>query len=178
LLLCWVPLACGSGGGAPAAGDNSIGPVDLTQAPASLAMTCAGTGSLAFEMPCLMGFDLFGQDTNAAGVHATECRLAAPSRPIVWSFLFPLAAVRADPTMPLQTSGLQAEPGTEQAILLQGEAAMISSVKADLTFSRVDPTNRAFIGRFTGSVVWTSASGTQTPCQIDGPFWGGPGNFL
>jgi hypothetical protein len=130
-------------------------------------------------MPCLIGLDLAGPDPNAVGVHATECRLAQPDRPLVWSFLLPLAAVRSDPSTPLQAPlGLPLVTGSQQAIVLQGEPATMSSVAGDLTFSKVDPTARSFIATFTGTVVWTSASGTRTSCQIDGPFWGAPGDFL
>lgn len=176
LILCVGPLACGGGG---AAGTDRIGPVDLTQAPATLSMTCGGTASLSFEMPCLIGFNLAGQDLNAAGVHATECRLAQPDQPLAWSFLFPLAGVRGDPATSLQAPrDLPTVTGTQQAIVLEGQPATMSSATGDLRFSKVDPTARAFIGTFTGTVVWTSATGAQTPCQIDGPFWGAPGDFL
>ena len=173
LVLCVGPLACG-GGGTPTRTDR-IGPVDLTQAPATLSMTCTGIASLSFEMPCLIGFDLPG----AAGVHATECRLAQTDRPLVWSFLFPLASVRADPSTSLRAPlDLPTVTGIQQPIVLEGEPATMSSVTGDLMFSKVDPTARAFIGTFTGTVVWTSTTGAQTPCQIDGPFWGAPGDFL
>jgi hypothetical protein len=176
LVLCLGPLACRD------AGEDRIGPVDLTQAPLTLSMTCAGTAALALEMPCRIGLALNSQDLNAVGIHAMECRLAQPERPLVWTSLFPLGHVRAAPSKPLQApSSLRPVTGVgEQAIVLQGERepATMSDVTGDLTFSKVDPTVRAFMGTFTGSVVWTSASGTQTSCQIDGPFWGAPGDFL
>ena len=179
LVLCAGPLACGGSGSPTGAGQDLIGPVDLAQAPATLSMTCAGGAALAFEMPCLIGLDLTGPDPTAVGVHATECRLAQPARPLVWSFLFPLADVRAAPSTPLQVPlGLPPVTGSQEAIVLQGEPATMSSVTGDLTFRKVDPSVRAFIGTLTATVVWTSASGTQTSCQIDGPFWGGPGDFL
>jgi hypothetical protein len=174
------PLACGDAGSPPGApGEDRIGPVDLTRAPATLAMTCDVGISPAFEMPCFIGFDLVGPDLNAAGVHATECRLAQPDRPLAWSFLFPLADVRADPSTALAApAGLPAAPGGQEAIILQDQPATLSSVTGDLTFSRVDPTARAFVGAFKGTIVWTGTSGSQTSCQIDGPFWGAPGDFL
>jgi hypothetical protein len=184
LMLCVGPLACG-GGATPTTGtvDDRLGPVDLTQAPATLAMTCDSGASPSFAMPCLIGLDLVGpnagSDPNAAGIHATECRLAQPDQPLAWSFLFPLADARANPSKVLEApTGLPTVSGGAEAIMLQGESATMSSLTGDLTFTRVDPAARAFIGAFKGTVVWTGASGAQTTCQIDGPFWGAPGNFL
>ena len=180
LMLGMGPLACGCAGSPTTApGDDRVGPVDLTQAPATLAMTCGAGTSPTFEMPCLIGLDLAGPDPTVAGIHATECRLAQPDRPLVWSFLFPLADVRADPSTALAApADLPPVPTGQQAIVLWGEPATMSSVTGDLTFSQVDPTARAFVGVFKGTVVWTGASGAQTSCQIDGPFWGAPGDFL
>ena len=175
VVLCLGPLACG------AAEEDRIGPVDLTQAPLTLSMTCAGAASLALEMPCRIGLALNSQSLDAVGIHAMECRLAQSERPLVWTSLFPLGQVRAAPSTPLQApSSLSPVTGGEQAIVLKGqpEPATMSGVTGNLRFSKVDPTARAFIGTFTGSVVWTTASGTQTSCQIDGPFWGAPGDFL
>jgi hypothetical protein len=170
--LCLGPLACG-GAGSPS-DDDRIGPVDLAQAPLTLAMTCDAGVSASLEMPCLVGLNL-GSDLNAAGIHATECRLAQPDRPLVWPFLLPLADVRADPSTVLHAPF---QPGGAQEAAIRGEAATMSVVTGDLSFSRVDPTARAFIGAFKGTVVWTGTSGAQTTCQVDGPFWGAPGDFL
>jgi hypothetical protein len=165
LMMVVGPLACGGTG---KTGDNLIGAVDLTQAPSTLTMSCGAGVTAALEMPCLIGLDLAGQDPNAVGVHATECRLASPDQPLVWSFLFPLGAVRADPSTSLRA------PADLPALT----GITMSTVTGDLTFSRVDPAARAFIGAFHGDIAWTDPSGTQTSCQIDGPLWGAPGDFL
>jgi hypothetical protein len=62
--------------------------------------------------------------------------------------------------------------------VIQGVSARVSSVTGSLTFSRVDPDARAFIGSFAATLVWTATDGSQISCQSDGPFWGGPGGFL
>lgn len=175
---CVGLLACGGGAGS-AGSTAALGPVDLSQAPSALTMTCDGGAAPSLQMPCLVGLDLAGQDPNAAGIHATECRLATSEHPLVWSFLFPLADVRANPSTSLQApADMPSVTGGAQAIELGGESASVSSVTGDLTFTRVDPTARAFSGTFKGTVVWTGLSGAQTSCRIDGPLWGGPGTFL
>jgi hypothetical protein len=166
LMLVAGPLACGGTG---KTGDSLIGAVDLTQAPSTLTMSCGAGVAAALEMPCLIGLDLSGQDPNAAGVHATECRLASPDQPLVWSFLLPLGDVRADPSTSLQAP-VDLPP--------QLTGVTMSTVTGDLTFSRVDPAARAFIGAFHGNIAWSDQAGTQTSCQVDGPFWGAPGDFL
>jgi hypothetical protein len=158
-------------------GSAEVAPVDVSQSPAALTMTCDGGSSLSIAMPCLIGLNL-GQDPNAPGIHATECRLATSEAPLVWSFLFPLANVRANPSTSLHAPADMPPAGDAQAIQLNGESASISSITGDLTFTRVDPTARAFSGAFKGTAVWTSPSNTQMTCQIDGPFWGAPGTFL
>jgi hypothetical protein len=177
LAFCFGSLACGGGGG-PTGSSPEVAPVDVSQSPAALTMTCDGGASLSVAMPCLIGLNLAGQDPDTAGTHATECRLATSDKPLVWSFLFPLAAVRADPATSLHAPADMPTAGAAQAIQLNGESASISNITGDLTFTRVDPTARAFSGAFKGTIVWTSSSSTQTTCQIDGPFWGAPGNFL
>ncbi len=175
LMLAVGPLACGS----ETSGHGPTGPVDLAEAPATLTMTCGAGSSVALEMPCLIGLDLSGQDPNGTGVHATECREASADRPLVWSFLFPLASARANPSTPLQApADLPTVAGPGQPIDLAGDSVTMSSVTGALTFSRVDPSVRAFAGTFKGTIVWADQSGAQTSCQVDGPFWGGPGDFL
>lgn len=176
LALCVGPLACG--GGSNPTGSAEVAPVDLSQAPAALTMTCDGGEALSLAMPCLVGLNLTGQDPDTAGTHATECRLATSGQPLVWSFLFPLAAVRANPSTALHAPADMPMAGAGQTAELNGESASVSSVTGDLTFTRVDPTARAFSGAFKGTVVWTSPSKGETTCRIDGPFWGAPGTFL
>jgi hypothetical protein len=179
LVLFALPLACGnSGGGAATTGDNLVGPVDVAAAPATLAMTCGSGVSVALQMPCLIGLDLAGRDVNGTGVHTTECRLAAPDQPLAWPFLLPLADVRANPSAPLEApADLPTVTGSGEAIDLAGDSVRLSGVTGALTFSRVDPTARAFIGTFSGTLVWIDQAGAQTSCQVDGPLWGAPGDF-
>lgn len=187
LSLMLVALAGGCGGrsisqtsdaGTDLAG--RIGPVDLSQAPAVLGMTCgADAGGLAFEMPCLVGMNLAGSGQAGPGWHATECRMAQAGTPLAWSFILPLQAIARDPgavlTFPGDVSSPPPAPGT---IDLRGEPARVSSVTGTLTFSRVDPSGRAFIGAFSGTVTWKATSGAETTCTVDGPFWGAPGGFI
>jgi hypothetical protein len=157
---------------------DRIGLIDLSQAPATLGMTCgAGVGALAFEMPCLVGMNLGGQ--ASPGWHVTECRMAQSGTPIVWSFILPLQTVARNPGTVIHFPGdVPSPPPAPGAIDLGGESARVSSVTGALTFSRVDPTGRAFIGVFSGTVVWKTTSGAETSCTLDGPFWGAPGGFL
>jgi hypothetical protein len=105
--------------------------------------------------------------------------MAQTNEPVVWSFMLPLAMLEQNPGAVLRFPGdLPSPPLSPGTINLQGESARVSAVMGSLTFSRVDPSGRAFIGAFSGAVVWTGASGSQTTCQVDGPFWGAPGGFL
>jgi hypothetical protein len=47
-----------------------------------------------------------------------------------------------------------------------------------MTFSRVDPTARAFIAHFKGTIGWKTTTGSTFSCAFDGPLWGAPGSFL
>jgi len=158
-------------------GTATIGPVDLTQAPTELAMSCDhGVGTLAFENPCLVGNDL-GGGGSGIGVHEVECRFAVSGNPITWTFLLPLAQVVASPSEPLASPLL---PGgfTGTLVDVGGQGASVSGFTGTITFSRVDPTNRAFIARLQGTMTWRRQTGSTFSCQIDSPFWGAPGDFI
>jgi hypothetical protein len=58
-----------------------------------------------------------------------------------------------------------------------GQQARVSSDSGAMTFIRVDPSNRAFVARFDGSVTWTESSGATFSCSVDAPLWGAPGEF-
>jgi hypothetical protein len=160
-------------GGATAA---TFGPIDLTQAPAELAMTCDdGIGTLAFDNPCLVGQNLGGGGSGIGG-HEVECTLATAGHPITWSFLLPLSQVIAQPTEPIS---FPLPPGAiaGRPISVAGMSASVSGFVGAITFSRVDTTNRAFIAQLKGTMTWTEQSGSRFSCQIDSPFWGAPGAF-
>jgi hypothetical protein len=181
ILVCsWLGACDGSGASVESRGSDaaSIGPVDLTKAPATLEMTCGGgVGAVTIEQPCLVGFNLAG-DQVAPGVHATECRLASSERPLVWTFLLPLAQIARDPGVPLHLpSGAATVNDGEVPVALDGQQATVLRVTGDLSFSRVDPEVRAFAGTLDGTVTWKTASGAQIDCTVDGPFWGAPGLF-
>jgi hypothetical protein len=171
----------GSSGSPPAdaAADlaDRIGPVDLSQAPATFNMTCdGGLGSVVFQMPCLVGMNLSGQ--GGVGFHATECRLAQPGAPLAWSFILQLGTLARDPGTILRFPEDVPSAPVPGPVEIQGMSVRISSVTGKLSFSRVDPSARAFIGAFSGTTVWTRSDGVQISCQADGPFWGAPGGFL
>lgn len=85
------------GTGDDAATPSKLGPVDFSQAPPTLPMTCDhGVGAVTFDNPCLIGHNLFG-DPSAVGVHEVECTLATTSHPEAWAFLLPLAQIVAHP---------------------------------------------------------------------------------
>jgi hypothetical protein len=110
-------------------------------------------------------------------VHEVECTLAAAGHPITWTFLLPLGQVIGQPTkpisFPLPPGGI---PG--RSISVDGTLASVSGFAGAITFSRVDPTNRAFVARLKGTMTWTEQSGSTFSCQIDSPFWGAPGGFV
>jgi hypothetical protein len=166
-----------SDAGPPESTAATVGPVDLSQAPRQLTMTCDhAVGELALDNPCLVGNNLLGPTVD---IHAVECRLAAPpANPVVFSFVLNLSSVTAHPDVPVEiphdappvpTSGLIDVGGSRRA--------SVSSVVGTLSFSRVDPTNRAFVGHFTGTVFWTETTGSTFSCAVDAPLWGGPGGF-
>jgi hypothetical protein len=156
-----------------------IGPVDLTKAPPTLPITCDKcSGALAFEMPCLVGMSIL-PDRSQPGYHVTECRMAQSGSPLVWQFLLPLAELARNPGMIVRfPEDTPSPPRSSDTIDIGGERAQISTINGSLTFSRVDPSGRAFAGAISGTVVWRTSSGAETTCQIDGPFWGAPGDFI
>jgi hypothetical protein len=164
----------GTDAGGVATATATLGLVDFTQAPAELAMTCDhGVGTLAFDNPCLVGQNLSG---GGIGIHEVECTLAASGHPITWTFLLPLAQVIASPAKPL---AFPLPPGAPLGTLIDvgGQGASVSGFADAITFSRVDPTNRAFVARLKGTMTWKRQSGATFSCTIDSPFWGAPGNF-
>jgi hypothetical protein len=165
-------------GATPAAA--SVGAVDLSQAPAELEASCdQGVGTIAFRNPCLVSQSL-GGDPAELGIHEVECSLATPDHPMTWSFLFSLAEVAANPDRPVDLPGAYAttSPTSGAPVDVGGRRAGVSGVAGTLTFSRVDPTNRAFVARFQGTMTWKDAAGTTFSCAVDAPLWGAPGSFL
>jgi hypothetical protein len=164
----------GAAGAAGATAAFSVGPVDLSQAPAEIPASCpGGFGAIAFQNPCLVGHNLFGQAT--LGVHEVECHLAIAGAPIEWSFLLTLSSVSADQAT--TTGPFPLSPTGGQLITIGTVSASITAMEGTLTFSRIDPVNRAFVARFHGSIAWTEPSGMKFACTIDAPFWGAPGPF-
>ena len=160
-------------GGAPKAA--MIGTVDLGHAPSELAMTCDhGVGRIAFDNPCLVGQNLNGV-SSSPGVHEVECTLQASSHPVAWTFLLILANPAASLRLPDQVP--RGSP-TGMPFTIDGRRAGISGVSGTLSFSRVDPANRAFVAQLTGTMIWTDSSGATFSCAVDDPLWGAPGNFL
>jgi hypothetical protein len=156
----------------------TIGPVDLTQAPSELPTSCdQGLGQVAFDNPCLVGFNLGGAPTTT-GFHVVECTLAVAGHPVAWSFILPLAPIAAHPDQPLSfPNDFPPAPPLDQLIEIGGQPAGLSGVTGTVTFSRVDPTGRAFVARFVGKMTWTQGSGSKFSCAVDAPFWGAPGAF-
>jgi len=165
----------GETGVAGAAGSPAptVGFVDLTQAPPTFSMTCdSGVGVITFVNPCLVGYVLDGdRDPTAPGPHEVGCTVATPIGNVGWSFevLFP-PLQNPQTILPLISTASGVDLGN-------GQQARISMVMGGLTFSHVDPTNRAFVARFIGVVTWTEPSGATFQCQVDTPVWGAPGPF-
>jgi hypothetical protein len=156
---------------------GTIGPVDLSQAPTELTIDCDhGVGQLALVNPCLVGESLTGAPASI-GTHETECRLAGGSEPIAWAFLLPLAAIALHPDQALTFPTGLPSAAPWGPVDVGGQKASVSGVAGTLTFSRVDPTARAFVGQFKGVITWTGSNGTFS-CSVAGPFWGAPGNFI
>lgn len=179
ILACSWLGACDGSGSPSGSNAASVGPVDLTKAPATLDMACGGgVGTVTLEQPCLVGFNFAG-DQAVPGYHATECRLARTDRPLAWTFILPLAQVAQAPgtSLHLPNQASTVNDG-ETPVWLAGSAASVLSVTGDLSFSRVDPDARAFSGRLDATVTWKTTSGGQIECTVQGPFWGAPGQFL
>jgi len=97
-----VAIALGSAlAGCGDSSKASVGPVDVAQAPAELALSCDhDVGPIAFDNPCLVGESLGGGNEAALGVHEVECALATSGHPVTWAFLLSLAEVTAKPVLP------------------------------------------------------------------------------
>jgi hypothetical protein len=183
LLACSWLSACDGGatnGADPGSTAATVGPVDLTKAPAALEMTCGGgVGAVQLELPCLVGYDLTAAGEMVPGIHATECRLARAGQPLAWSFMLPLAQVAHAPSEPLHMPG--SAPTVTigmNPVALGAELATLSGVTGDLSFSRVDPDGRAFAGNLDATFTWKTATGASIDCSVTGPLWGAPGDFL
>jgi len=188
LSICVGVAACGrynlpaypkQDGAAPAA-RATLGAVDLTKAPASLALSCPGVAPpLALEMPCLVGMNI-ASPPSGVGLHEVECHTTQPGEPLVWSFLLPLSSLAQNPDLvlsfPDRLPNGALPPGE---VDLGSEKARVSGGAGTLAFTRVDPEGRAFEGSFRGTLVLTGESTrSEITCDVDGPFWGAPGNFL
>jgi hypothetical protein len=160
-------------GSAPASA--SIGSVDLTQAPRQLALSCdQGVGQLAFDNPCQVGANLTGH--GGVGFHETECHLSGAGHPVAWSFILPLSTVAANPARPLAfPSDFPIAPPSMDAVEVAGQEASVVGVVGTVSFSRVDPTTRAFSASFKGTISWNGAE--KFSCVVDGALWGAPGSF-
>jgi hypothetical protein len=177
------PDDSGSGdgsGGADAAG--LLGPVDLSQAPTSVTMDCDhGIGQLAFVNPCLIGENLAGRGGNGIGFHETDCHLAdGVGDTIAWVFTLPLITIAMHPDQPLifpTNLPTPPPPPPRSRAEIGGETVTVTHVDGTMTFSRVDPTTRAFSGHLRGTVTWAGPT-KNFSCSVDAPFWGAPGGFL
>jgi hypothetical protein len=166
------------------------GSVDLSQAPTSLEMSCnRDVGSLAFKMPCEIGESLLS-DRLKLGANEVDCHVTASGQPLVWTFILAFYNVLQHPDRPVTfPNGVQGQsnqsidfipppPGLTRPIDIGGEQFWVSGAAGTISFSRIDSSGRAFSGQLKGRFDWTSATGSTFSCEVDGPFWGGPGNFL
>src|SRR5262249_5055034 len=135
-----------------------------------------GVGVVTFVDPCLVGSNFASGDPSSIGVHAVECDLETPAHPLAWAFVMPLARIVASPDATYAFPADFPRTPTGQ-VSVGGRAAIVSSVAGTMTFSRIDPTNRAFTARLTGKIIWTEAGGSTFQCAVDAPLWGAPGNF-
>ncbi|MDB4982889.1 MAG: hypothetical protein JWM82_3641, partial [Myxococcales bacterium] len=122
-------------------GDSSlpaatIAPVDVTQAPPTLSMSCDhGVGTIVFVDPCLVGGAVGTSTVSSLGVHEVECQLSTPGHPMVWSFLVALDEVARDPTKPLTfPTDLPRSPTSGAVVAVGGRSARVSSVQGTVTF--------------------------------------------
>src|ERR1700690_1534629 len=91
---------------APAPTVATLGPVDLTQAPATLSMTCDhGIGTITFVDPCLVGHNLADPNGSGPGFPGVGFWLAGSAATDpgqwAWAFLLPLAQLAQNPNKPL-----------------------------------------------------------------------------
>ena len=164
----------GTAGASGSAGSPfTVGALDLATAPPMFSMTCdSGIGVITFVNPCLIGGKIGGDLTDASspGPHEIECTIANAAETVAWSFMMIFPPFQnPQSVLPLTPTAVGAD--------LNGQRARISMVTGALTLDIVDPTQRAFEGRFTGAVTWIEASGAMVQCKIDTPVWGAPGPF-
>ena len=158
--------------GAAGAAAPTVGTIDLSQAPPTISMTCDnGVGVITFVNPCLVGWLIGAGGPTSTGPHEVECTSETTAGTVGWSFMVIFPPLQnPQPGVPLTPTAVAVDLG-------DGRQARISKVTGTLTFSRVDPTNRAFVAQLTGDVTWTEPSGATFQCQMDAPIWGGPGPF-
>jgi hypothetical protein len=155
----------GGAGGAPA-----VGIIDLTQAPPTFSMSCDETvGTIAIVNPCLIGGKLGGNaDPSSPAPHEVECKIGS-SGDVVWSFLVVFPPLQNPQMVALTPTAVDGQVGNDKA--------RVTSVTGSLTFDRVDPTNRAFVAQFSGTVTWLEQSGRTFSCVVFDSIWGAPGPF-
>ena len=188
LLLTW---GCGltvRDGGAQA-GDNAaggdsasppgVGPINASEQPSSLPMTCAGREALAFKLPCLVGMNITGH-TDEPGYHVVECQLAGQPDQTAVSFIISLPQLPALLNEPVSIPFANVPPAPPGlGVPLDGEnfAGTLSGVA---TFTQVDVDGRAFVARLEqGHVTWNGSRGGNFACNtIDGTFWAVAGWFV
>jgi hypothetical protein len=163
-----------TGGAAGTAGTGSFetATVDITQAPSGFAMSCdvdAVVANVFFDNPCHVGHS-FNGGVGEVGPHEVECTLNVPGHPVAWSFLL---------DMPPHQNPVTIFPKVPAAspVVVAGLQASVAKTEGSLTFSRVDPSNLAFIAFFRGTVTWTDSSGRTFTCAVAAPLWGAPGGF-
>jgi hypothetical protein len=166
------------------------GSVDPSQAPVSLAMTCdRDVGSLALKLPCEVGQNLLGQNRDELGFNEVECHATSSGQPIVWSLLLVFSQILQNSDRSVAfPNAVQASPNQSVEYLppppdamptnIGGELFNISRAEGTISFARIDSRGRAFSGSLKGTFSWTGTTGSTFSCNVDGPFWGGPGGFL
>ena len=167
-----------------------VGSVDLSQAPASLEMSCnRDVGALALTMPCEVGQSWLSEH-DKLGVNEVDCHLTTSGHPMVWTFVLAFYQVLQHPDLPVTfPNDPQASPGQSVNFLppppglttgteIGGEAFQISNSTGTISFSRIDSPGRAFSGHLKGIFAWTGTTGSTFSCDVDGPFWGSPAGFL
>jgi hypothetical protein len=159
--------AAGAPGATGSAGSGvfpmpQIGPIDFTNAPATLSMFCdSDAGQIRFSNPCLVG-------QGAGTSHEVECTIST-STDVGWSFLVVLPPTQNPETV---------LPVTPTAVPVGDRSAHITKIEGALTFERATADYSEFVAGFRGNVTWRDANGRTFTCIVDDTIWAAAGGFI
>jgi hypothetical protein len=129
----------------------------------------APVGALTIELPCRVGYPLGGSGEST--INVIECGVHSASESGKMSVIVSLGEMSQKLGTPIDLSGFVPTP----AVTIGDRTLNAMGGKA--TFSIVDVSGRAFLGRFVDATM-TFTPGDVTCHLKDGLFWAVPGSFL